>query len=66
MTVAYVPDRVPLGHSRSGHYMHGWCSAYRGRSVVDELVAWRVWACRNLPVPFPEDGDRAPGNNASA
>lgn len=36
------PEAAPLGHSRAAHRVHGWCADCTGRTVGEELVAWRV------------------------
>lgn len=33
---------APVGHSRAGHRVHGWCSVCPDREVWEELVAWRA------------------------
>lgn len=33
---------APLGHSRSAHRAHGWCSHCPGRSPAEEVIAWRA------------------------
>lgn len=40
---------VPVGHDFSAHVLWNWCCACVGRSMADELVAWRAWATVHLP-----------------
>lgn len=52
----------PLGHSKSAHHVHGWCSHCPDRTPADELVAWRGWAYKLLSAdlePGDPDADRA-------
>ncbi len=42
-------DGIPLGHVISSHRVLGWCAWCAGRSVVEELGAWQVWAMANVP-----------------
>jgi hypothetical protein len=35
---------LPLGHSRVAHARLGFCSRCRGKTVGDEVQAWRTWA----------------------
>lgn len=42
MTDETVQHKAPLGHSRAGHRVHGWCSLCPGREVWEELLAWRT------------------------
>ncbi|WPR52837.1 Lar family restriction alleviation protein [Streptomyces albidoflavus] len=35
---------VPPGHSSSAHRAHGWCATCPGRTIPEELIAWRAQA----------------------
>jgi hypothetical protein len=40
--------QAPLGHSKSAHHFHGWCSHCPDHTVEQELAAWRGWAFTKL------------------
>ena len=44
-----MPGSVPLGHSISSHVVLGWCCLCRGKTVDEEVNAWRVWSMTGVP-----------------
>lgn len=42
-----LPD-IPLGHSISSHIVLGWCCNCSGKSVNDEVNAWRAWSMTHV------------------
>lgn len=44
-----MPRGIPLGHWISAHVVHGWCCLCPGRTIDDEVIAWRLWAATHVP-----------------
>lgn len=49
-------DRRLFGHSQAAHRLFGWCANCAGRTVRQELVAWRQWAFTRFAGQSPQDG----------